>query len=393
MEELDKLVESWNIELSKNQPNYQLNNLRRDRKFSIEKNGKNYNDLLNEIKFLIDFKFEPYLPVKTPPSKEFIERLVIWLDQFNNNEKRYLFYLVSKIIFFNSKQINHLYSNVYEKKIKRVILEDIIKEKQSIPPFDYKTALKFYQEEIKKTIFVGLTDSSRINEFSHVINQNEINRDLNFGLSLDTILYPSKKRTDIFLNSHQNMTPEEEKKISICEEFEDKILATDEFIMDKKRIVILEDFCGSGSDVREKLNLLKNSNLTFEKIILAPFIITYKGLDNINNWILQNNIEGEIEVVFGEIIPEKNKCFDFKDNYLEDGWFEKENISEKIKEISESYYNNVPFDSLTINDKFGFGSLYIAFVNYFNCPDNSLPLIWIDDHGWKPLFARSRRIL
>ncbi len=112
MENIDNLVEEWNRQLY-------LNN---------DKIEKDYNDLFFNLNTLVDFKFEPYQPIISPPQKKFFERLYEWLSQFEENEKNYLFYLVSKILFFNQNQINHLCVYIYERCIKKIILRLMIVE-------------------------------------------------------------------------------------------------------------------------------------------------------------------------------------------------------------------------------------------------------------------------
>lgn len=372
MENIANLVEKWNLEYYQRQD---------DESFENIKYISDYTSIFQNIKILAEFKYEPYQPVISPPENDFMNRLYDWLMLFSENEQKFLFYLASKILFFNLHQINHLSYHTYQRCIKKCILEDIISER-NLRKNDYRSAERYYNEELEKTLFVGLTSSSRINDFSHF--NREIDRNVNYGLNLETLLYPTKRKLELL---------HDDNLIELCDNFEEFIINSENTIREKRRIIIIEDFCGSGSDSVEKLINLNQSGLNFEKIIFAPFIITYKGIENINKFIETFDLTRDFKYVYGELIPESMKCFDQEENYLQSDWFEDEDISEVIKSVCEVKYNDYFCETLDQDDKYGFANLKIVLVHYYNCPDNSLPFIWNNDRDFTPLFMRSRRIL
>jgi len=366
MRELQDLVEKWDQD-------YLIKNL-----FSPFLAKGSYERYFENIKILRELKFIQYQPISHPIDKDFLDRLIEWLYQFSKEDQPYLFYFSSKIIYFTYEQLLVLMENLYERKIKRLLLNKVI-EKKNFEPYSYLKAQKFFDSELKKTFFVGLTDSSRINEFCHRIE--EIKRHINTGLSLETLLFSTKKR----------LTTSEDKIKEICKKFEKKILSVDELIKDKERLVILEDFCGSGSDVINYLSFIEESYLHFTEIIISPYIITFKAKRKIEKWINTSKRSRQYYLTYGTLIPEEMKCFDQDNSYLKTDWFHKtDDICEKIKEISEKTYEKIFQQAFP--HKYGFGNLKIAFVYYFNCPDNSLPIIWFNKLDWKPLFKRSSRI-
>lgn len=138
---------------------------------------------------------------------------------------------------------------------------------------------------------------------------------------------------------------------------------------------------------------MNQSKLTFKKVIFAPFIITYKGIENVNKFIETYKLIRDFKLVYGELIPRSMKCFDQDENYLQNDYFEAEDVSDVLKRVCEEKYNEYFSETLNHDDKFGFASLKIVLVHYYNCPDNSLPFLWNNDRDFTPLFMRSRRIL
>lgn len=373
MKELEDMAKQWDID--ENEENIMAT--------STEKNV--YSELCNTIRILKKYKFEPYQPVQYPPKPDYLSRLKGWIEQFDEDDKKYMLYLSSKIIFLNHLQITQSMKYLFEEKLKKIILEDIIVDK-NLEPFSYKKALEFFESELKKTLFVSLSDSSRINDFSHM--NFKIDRKNNIGIELETMLYPTKRRMDY--ENHETIFLES------CGNFEKHILLEDELLKNKERLVILEDFCGSGSDIMDSFTILHNSFLPFKKIIFAPYIITYKGIETLNKWIGDTKIYDDgrsYNYTYGILVPNESKCFDVDNSYLMNEWHnDKENICDKIKEICEKV-NNDTFKGPQSIYVSGYGEIKIAFVYYYNCPDNSLPIIWSNKGGWKPLFQRASRII
>lgn len=371
MKEIKELAAIWDIENTKN------NHL------ATGSERKIYSELCDSIEILKEFKFEPYQPIPNPPKPDFIKRMKEWLNQFEKKDQKYLFYLVSKLIFLTQPQINHLMDYLFQNKIKKIILEDIILE-NNLPPFSYKEAEESLLLELEKTLFVGLSDSSRINDFTH-INMDYINRTINTGIEFETLIYPSKRK--IMYNLEGNS-----QKVKFCNDFEKCVLLEDNLLLNKKRLIILEDFSGSGLDIIENFTYLKSSSLAFEKIIFAPYIITYKACEILENWIDNNQEDGKYYYTYGTKIPEDAKCFDYDKSYLLSEWpDEKVDICDKIKQTCNSVCKrNFPKDSSYL---YGVGEIMIAFATYYNCPDNSLPILWCDKGGWKPLLQRASRIM
>lgn len=368
MKRIRKLAQTWDIENSEK-------NL-----FATGSERNKFREVCNSIEILSDYKFKSFQPILSPPKPDFIDRLMIWLEQFEKSDQKYMLFFSSKILFFTQKQFESLMRYIWTNKIKKIILEDIIAEK-NLKPFSYKKAEKYFPHELEKTLIVGLTDSSRINDFTH-INSEDINRKINTGIDLSVLLYPYEKdqNGDIPIGTK-----------NINKQFENHVLLKDKVIKNKERLIILEDFSGTGLDIIEKLNVLNSSNLPFNKIIFSPYIITYKAIEKLDFWIRNNNQNREYSYTYGSLIPKESQCFDYYKSYLKNGWGNDSDICDNVKRICDLIYGNYfPKDD---EYHYGFGKIKIAFVHYYNCPDNSLPVLWCSEGGWEPLFKRASRII
>ena len=371
MIELSNLVEKWDFKRESNK--------------ELKLSDINfYKNIYDNILSLAKFKFEQYQPLPHPDEKDFLSRLLEWLEQFKEDKQKFLFFLASKIIFFTRDQIDYLMKNVFERRIKREILKEIINDNsRGINNYDFKKAIGYFQVELDKTLFCGLSDSARINDFVHI--NREINRRKSTGFDLPTLLYPSKIKDKLSGTSLKDL----------CKKFEAIILEKDDVIADKSRLVVLEDTCCSGSDFINFLNNIRDIDLPFKSIYLAPYIISYMGKKNIENWINKNKrLNYNVTLVYGSYITKELKCFDEDQSYLKIDWKDNKDICEEIKKISTEIYNQNFSENLKKEDRFGVNGLKNVFVTYYNCPDTSLPIIWFPNEGnWKPIFLRSSRII
>ncbi len=368
--DLSEYVEKWDVEDN-------LNNL-----LATGDRRRKFQDIFDNLKFLQEFKFEPYQPIPHPPEKDFKIRLNEWLEQFPEDQWKFLFFFASKIIFYTYEQFLAIMDTLLERRIKKMVLEHIIFSK-NLPPFSYKEAIPFFKTEFQKTLFVGLSDSSRINEFCH--RNILIDRTSNLGIELNTLIYPTKRRIESGSVKVQES----------CSQFEDSVLKTDDVLLGKTRLIIIDDFSGSGSDIINSLTILEKSSLDFQEIIFAPYIITYKAVQNLQKWIEDEPPrKNKFSFTYGSLLEEDLMCFDFTKSYLKSDWFGNEDICAILKQNCEWAFDKIFKSNLDPSAKFGFGDLKIAFVNYYNCPDNTLPILWFNyGKKWKPLFERAKRIL
>ncbi len=381
LSELQKMVDGW--------------------KLDIQLKGK-YQELINIIPMLEVTKVEPYAPTDTS-SKRFHERLYDWLLQFKEEEQRYMMFLALNLIFITERQFHYLMRILYERQIKKIILEEILETHKSLPSFSYKNALNYYPEELQKTFFIGLSDSSRINDFVHqnpelaqkksapsdYVDYNSLVISKVMGMRLEDEINEDYESGELNVENIANA--------KICSDFFNNVIKNHPQIRNKTRLVIIEDHSLSGTDFITCLKAGLIDSKLFSKIIFAPYIITQKAKQNLENKIKSlnsSNIDAlQIKIAFGLLLSEDLKCCDLvEESYLRTHWFDPNvDICEKIQEISEKYYKLIFKKELPSRiKKFGYKNLGICYLNYYNCPNNCLPIVWCDKN-WIPLFPRINR--
>ena len=154
-----------------------------------------------------------------------------------------------------------------------------------------------------------------------------------------------------------------------------------------ENFVVIDDVSISGSQAVKYLNNFKD--IKGRKIYFLCFLCT-------------EDAEKSIKKQYPEItIISASKLYDFCKAFSDNSvYYSQDNIDFKIvtKEMFEYYGRKVVKDYPTHNDSFmekyplGYGDAQQMFSFFYNTPNNSLPLIWIEHAGWKPLFKRLEKI-
>jgi hypothetical protein len=159
--------------------------------------------------------------------------------------------------------------------------------------------------------------------------------------------------------------------------------ATD-IIRPLKRIVLLEDFVGWGTQVIKPLQFAASlpGNIP---ILLVPLIICPDGVNT-----SKNEIAKHAHLSYGPIVELEKDLFINNDTSKFLGPLEK-----GIKDIVESTYHLVIGNNASAPrpySKFGFKEMGATVVMYSNTPANTLPIIQHESNTWHALFPRSARI-
>jgi len=347
-----------------------------------------YGRLLDSLDKLATIRFQRYENDHLPT---FIEKLRVWLEQFPENERRAAFLLANRVIFVTERQFETLQRRLFQSRIRPHLLAAIIKQR-GLEPYEYAKAMVDFDAEMDATIFVANSDSAQINSFVHrnsAYFTDRKRRNL-VGPEVTFWTYASERARDPSLVVR-----------NAAIEFDTRVLAADPRLGNKRRMVIIEDFSGTGSDLTHTLLLLDKSALPIQEIIVAPVIATEQAVRNLDRLIrLRLTKKRVYKVVAADILSEQLCCFDGRGpSYLSylDGDDPVAHLSKEIRDVSERLFT-AHFASatpqLTYNNRHGVGSLALAFVLYTNCPDNSLPLIWKTSGNWPhALFLRVSRIV
>jgi hypothetical protein len=340
-----------------------------------------YAKLLEALYRIADLRFQPYQNDDLP---SFIEKLRLWLKQFPDKDKRAAFLLANRIVFISQRQFESLQRRLYTYCIKRHLLDSIISTR-GLMKYDYKSACSHLAAEMDATIFVPNSDSSNLNSFVHKNSQYFQNREARHlvGPELRFWTYPAERARHTSVDV-----------ANAAKEFERKVLASDPVLLNKTRMVIIEDFSGSGSDLIKSLMLLEQSALPLKEIIIAPVLATEISFKRVTS-LCQKLPTRNYRIMTADVLPEKLCCFDGRGSSYLDGHDPVPNLSTLVKQLSEEIYAQ-HFAGGTFNPahRHGVGKLALAFVMFSNCPDNSLPIIWKQTNTWShALFQRVSRIV
>ena len=344
-----------------------------------------YNKLLEPLSDIATLRFQPYQNDSLP---DFIEKLRNWLKQFStDDDKRIAFLLALKIIFIGQRQFEVLQRILFKEKLSRHLIEAIIQRKH-LDKLDFPGAAIHFDEEMDKTLFIANSDSSQLNSFVHVNRGYFHDRERRklTGPEVAFWTYPS------YIAS-LDQTPAEMKKT--CATFETDVLAKDPRIIDKSRLIILEDFSGSGSDLETTLKRIHTSQLPIQEVILAPVMATAAAITRVQRYIsgIASQNKRSYCVMSAFELPEKYRCYGGTEGSYLDGVPPELALSVKVKNLAEDVYRSHLAKSVDIKAKHGFSNLALAFSFYTNCPDNTLPMIWANCSTWKGLFPRASRYL
>ena len=296
--------------------------------------------------------YKSYEPTKASRA-EYWERLERWLFSVDDEQQQQtLLKLAPEIFYVGPEEFVELYRSAYSGPISRWLIE---LENIDICSSDAQKLLKSAAEN---TWFCPLSDSLRINSFYHV---NDIASGANHR--------PDWRSLEQLGSKGKILNYCKEKKI--------------------KRIVILEDFVGGGTQASEALPFASALSLDLE-ILFIPLIVCPTGADYCRSLCESHSnlrFEPIIELPRRAFFNESDTPFDVK-------------FTGALRGLVLDTYSKVSGGIPTPNKPYGpygyppekpVGGLVVM---YSNTPDNSIPLIhWRPAAGtWSPLFPRHSRV-
>lgn len=349
---------------------------------------RRYSRILDILNTIAPIKYQPY---QNDTVQHYVSKLRQWLWQLDEGDRAAGFLLASQVLFVTEPQFEALLRLQFTTKIRRSILNSVIRDR-ALPPFSYTEASRHFDEEMDKTLFIANSPSSHINSFTHINRDyftNKAKRNL-VGPPIEVFTYPQTRRRD-----DKTLTKQQDKALT---DFENNVLSTDPLFLHKQRLVVLEDFSGSGSDLIATAKNLAASQLPFKEIILAPVIATSVATRAIEATIATLPPVRRYELTSAYELHDRFRCFDTpwaparpsEPSYLDSV---EPGLSAQVASLSSRLYNSEFASHLPEHATDGFGGLALAFVIYSNCPDNSLPLLWRPTPTFKPLFRRASKYL
>lgn len=268
-----------------------------------------------------------------------------WLNNFMTKREIYLaLILADNIIYYNVDEIRYLWKLIFSNRLKRYLIEsEFINSSNKSPEEINELFINFIK---KKCVFSGYGDIYKSG--SHMIY--------------------------LFQQAVSNFILKKEMRFIAFSDF----LSKDLKIKEKKLVIFLDDFIGSGNQavrlwrgqIARSENYKKNKYMKFLYLALTGFL---KGVKNIE----QNS---EMKVILGTPpMDESFRCFSEKSLIYEDS--QERDEAEKVMENAGKLLYEYPL---------GYENDQAVIAFYYNTPNNSLPVIWkkMKDGSWEPLFER-----
>ncbi len=275
----------------------------------------------------------------------------LWLENFKEEERISAMFLLSKFMYFDNETIRELMQRVYEDLYRRPIIYEIRRSKGMTK--DPSIIEDEYKKQLAHTRFLSIGNPSESS--AHLLyffrQENRLERDL-------------------FINAHQLYTHTAEGDILISKTVVDDI----------DRIVVLDDFCGSGSQATtfdgEFVINLKKDKQTIKIDYFSLFAIE-KGLNKIKDLHYDR-----AESVF--VLDESYKCFSGDSRFFDS---KEDDIKQNCRTLCNKYGRK-----LEPRNPLGYKNCQMLLGFHHNTPNNSLPIFWSERKSWTPIFKRFVKI-
>lgn len=324
---------------------------------------------------MADLKWNEYQQFS--PGTRFLESLIKWLQQFETLEDRKTGYRLVRdhLIFISSEQLAHLVDILFSEKVNPILIKKTSTEKGFSPHLVTKILNDpLYKNNLRMSLFIGLSDGSRIDQF----------------------------RRGASLNNEQviaTYTISDEKILDMLGKLQETIPGS-KF----KTIFLIDDFTASGktycrpdgggklgkifkSIFDEKEDYYPAVDHTNLEIHLLFYIATMDALENIKqgiaDWKSKNNKDFTctvhcllpIDDAVKQRITSDPDMMAFMEKYFD-------------RDVVDEHYKKGKHDQPFL----GFNECGLPVVLNHNSPNNSVAILWLPaDKKYKGLFPRISR--
>jgi hypothetical protein len=307
-------------------------------------------DLIFEAKAIVDNLsgrlFADYEPTRGP-HLDFQDRLESWLEKnkLSDKNQRVLFSLIRYLFFIGVKEFDTLFQVAFNEYFITWLIDEL-----DIKLDDAEIVQKL-KVGIKETWFCPISDSLKISMFYH------INR-----------ISGQKYRPDW----------------ASLEKFGDKKSISKHIKTEKiKRIVLLEDFVGSGTQMKPIVEFAALLD-TSVPVLIIPFIICPEGLQ-----VTVELMKKYKNLKVSPIINLSKEMF-LKEKAVKNEAKSFGRLRKLVKGLDGQIFREQG-SRLLGESSFGFMKTGAFVVTYANCPNNSLAVIHKNTADWYALFPRAVR--
>lgn len=304
--------------------------------------------------------FKTYEPNKFE-NGDFWVRLEKWLANVpDDNDKKLLFQLIAELFFLGPIEFEELYRTVYQGPIARWLID-----RCQIDTFAPDAQNKL-QQAASETWFCPVTDSFRINAFFHVNN----------------------------LAAGANLRPDWHSMLELADSVRLNNYCASNGI---KRLILLEDFVGGGSQSLSAVRFAAMLNHGLE-VLFAPLVICPNGAQNARKLeaVLCAARPNSMHFASAMELPKNAFLTQSESPYREPNTFI-DQLRLLIQKTYPAVSGGIPEGSAKPYHAYGYpaneptGGLLVM---YSNTPDNTLPLVhWRPaSNSWNPIFPRHSRV-
>lgn len=323
-------------------------------KWAIDSSDDIYRSINSQITFFARELFHDYQPTDAQ-AISFHSRLENWLlNVANDNDRKTLLKILPHIFYIGTKEFNTLYRVAYNELIATWLI-DI----DDISFTNFRLAQNKLNESIRKCWICPITDSLDINSFFHINNipNNGWNerRPQWYGIEQEGDNGPLWQSHLMYINNN-----------SI------------------KRLIIIEDFVGSGSQIGDAVEFIMRKGLDLD-VLLLPLIICPVGVLR-----FKNLAETYDRLSYKGVIELSDSCF-IKKNPNDDEHVDFEAIRELLIRVYSLTSGGLPEGNLKPYSPFGYKKTGGLVIMHSNTPDNTIPVVHWKSDNWTPLFPRHSR--
>jgi len=335
------------------------------------------NDQFENLKclaFMAEYKYDNYEMFQ--PGGRFFDHFGRWLGQFHVEDRKIAVeMLCDRLVFVSQREMQELAHHLYYNVIVPEIFKLIIKE-ENLPPYAFRTVFdQYFKPYLRKTLFIGLSDSARIDYF----------RRHHIELSQDQVIPFYRSQNDDYTEKLRKETGDPNAKF--------------------QQVILVEDFTASGYTLLHKDNdetpdgsliRILDSHKTIiesaDSILIAYYIASRQAIETVEKLIAEvPGYAGKTRFVTAMYLEPENTVKQQKGEPP---------LNIKIRELCEKYYDYTFENTNTRKGggiRLGFGGCGLTFSMHSNTPNNSIYILWLDqektDNGkhFYPLFRRIDR--
>lgn len=331
------------------------------------------------LQALANFKYDEYQQFS--PGMRFIESLGRWLKQFSTKAEKSVAYefVKSKLIFISGGQILHLVSLGYTEIVRPILLEKTALELSISKYLIRKIAgSDKYKKNKRRTLFIGLSDGSRIDYFRRSAG-------LNNEQVLPTYEISKDKAKDLQTELLSDSECSQFNSIFLIDDFTASGKSYCRFVNGEPKGKVLKFFGRVFKPTTDQQHYSELFCANELSVTLLFYIATREALnyisEQVDNWKNQFNQTINFKVCAIQIIEENAmEHTEFVSLCSQEPYFDNSIVDKHYKEGK----HDRPY--------LGFNECALPLVLNHNTPNNSFPILWLpEDKKFIGLFPRVTR--